>query len=708
MDVFFSRPRAPLHPAPHPGPLRANPAGMAAMVYTTNIHVLAAGSKQGGSSGTNTWGNTNEKRKEHHNQLFSTFEASWTPLKPASGNESSPNFFEEPTESEYGRTDYWDYELGGAQRPVQQHYNKFDGMLANDEEHFGDLHSKEGRPYQELLGGEEREPRGVTKKLKTSHQGWQRTLEWVSSPVRKLLTPYSNWAMGIHEQPKTIDEVKILRKLPMSGPKKRSRLWRKHLPKAFKKVKTRRTHKKTPENDKKDMVKEFENGFYAATSRKPRESRRKTVKRVLGDETPGNPERGNFKVESFSKLAAILKSEKYKAVKPYIIEAKMMHLDGGGDWNLAWDRRFKLCMKAAGRDAGPPKKAVEVPKVSWAGTQDTKDTTEKKSGKPVKTRVAPQLAKASFAVATLWMLREIELSELKREDFSFDEMKKKVTLKLKKSKTDTEARGVCRVLQCTCTSACTWECPYEATWRFTSGGGKPTKTEWIDDGYIMVSNDGKKARKCDVVAAWKDLYGKEVTGHSPRRTGALQYIRSGWTISQVAFLGRWRSQVIYDYAREALETLPVNSTNSFNADSNIGKKGEDEPNDGTEHLKKEKEIWEREKMNELEAELEALKLDHEGMKKRLANEVEALETKARSRAGLLPSLVFSNRAQVLHLNTDTALCSPPFTWKTVCGWRFSGSNFTLQDGEPSQVNCQKCNNIAQSKGGERAMKGGGV
>ena len=62
-------------------------------------------------------------------------------------------------------------------------------------------------------------------------------------------------------------------------------------------------------------------------------------------------------------------------------------------------------------------------------------------------------------------------------------------------------------------------------------------------------------------------------GHSARRTGALRYIRHGWAIPQVAYLGRWKSAVIYEYVAEALESLPVNANQSFLADL-YGTKGD--------------------------------------------------------------------------------------------------------------------------------------
>ena len=35
----------------------------------------------------------------------------------------------------------------------------------------------------------------------------------------------------------------------------------------------------------------------------------------------------------------------------------------------------------------------------------------------------------------------------------------------------------------------------------------------------------------------------KATGHSARRSGALHYIREGWDIPQVGYLGRWKSAI---------------------------------------------------------------------------------------------------------------------------------------------------------------------
>ena len=71
-------------------------------------------------------------------------------------------------------------------------------------------------------------------------------------------------------------------------------------------------------------------------------------------------------------------------------------------------------------------------------------------------------------------------------------------------------------------------------------------------GHLATDGKGDVASKSDIVKAWSKAVENATTGHSARRLGALQYIRKGWDISQVGYLGRWKSNVIMDYAQEAL------------------------------------------------------------------------------------------------------------------------------------------------------------
>lgn len=79
----------------------------------------------------------------------------------------------------------------------------------------------------------------------------------------------------------------------------------------------------------------------------------------------------------------------------------------------------------------------------------------------------------------------------------------------------------------------------------------------IEDDRVTMVASGDPASKGEIVAAWRSLFGKKVTGHSARRSGARQYIRRVWRVPQVAYLGRWDPNVTLQYAEEALATMPV-------------------------------------------------------------------------------------------------------------------------------------------------------
>lgn len=77
---------------------------------------------------------------------------------------------------------------------------------------------------------------------------------------------------------------------------------------------------------------------------------------------------------------------------------------------------------------------------------------------------------------------------------------------------------------------------------------------------LALKKNKQTPSKYAMVNTWRAYLGEDVSGHSARRTGALKYIREGWSISQVAHLGRWKSSAIVLYAEEALETMPANRT----------------------------------------------------------------------------------------------------------------------------------------------------
>lgn len=58
-------------------------------------------------------------------------------------------------------------------------------------------------------------------------------------------------------------------------------------------------------------------------------------------------------------------------------------------------------------------------------------------------------------------------------------------------------------------------------------------------GLLATSRNNEEVTKAELVKDWRNLFGKDIlTGHSPRRPGASHYIRKGWAVAQVGYLGK--------------------------------------------------------------------------------------------------------------------------------------------------------------------------
>ncbi|CAJ1436242.1 unnamed protein product [Effrenium voratum] len=292
---------------------------------------------------------------------------------------------------------------------------------------------------------------------------------------------------------------------------------------------------------RKMAVNRLEKDFCANSSRKAKASRRHTIKKVF--ENAGF-EAMKVTPEAIKCLAASLKTGGYKSAHMYLAEAKLVHIESGAQWTDLHARTMKQCLLAVTRGLGPRKKAPEVP---VARILEARITSKGRA----KTLLA--LPKEVFLFGMMWMLREVEVASLKQGDLLINEQEKRVILNLNESKKDQEGRGVKRVLQCTCAEACDWACPLA-----NAKALSPAKGAVDLEAPLCLTVGGTCPTKSQVVASWSKLFGMKVSGHSARRTGALNYIRQGWTIAQVAYLGRWKSDVIYSYAEEALESIPVN------------------------------------------------------------------------------------------------------------------------------------------------------
>lgn len=410
----------------------------------------------------------------------------------------------------------------------------------------------------------------------------------------------------------------------------------------------------------------IEEDFDAGSAKQAKSARRDTLEKLLKS-VEGKEEAYPLTARSIKALASVLKLAGYKAGPNYLTEAKLVHVEMGYAWGSTLDRALAQCKRALDRDRGPRKKAPEVPEEKWTRCKLANATTANKW---------VRFAKETFVFAMLWLLREIEMSRMTTSELDFDFMGKKVTLHWRSSKMDQKALGTSRVLQCLCYGTCEPNCPYKVSFEFVKklekahGTGAP----------LCMDKNGAPASKHLVIKAWSMALDFKVTGHSARRTGALRYVRLGWAISQIAYLGRWKSNVVYSYAEEALELVAVNA--------------------GIEH-RRDKPVVDADTGEVTEDWKTVLKEELKLFKSKVSQEVKASKDMVifwkdlfDKNVGNLPPQVLSGNSKVVHNNVQCPTTAPPLTWRTACGWRYYGSNFSFLNAET--VTCAKCLQLCAS------------
>jgi len=420
-------------------------------------------------------------------------------------------------------------------------------------------------------------------------------------------------------------------------------------------------------------ITELEEGFNAKSSRAAKKAVRATVTKIIKEarnEPPGPPTTDKLKV-----LAAVLKQAHYRAAPQYLGEYKIMVIEEGHQWTDQMERALKLCKRSTTRALGPAKKAKEVA-VMETGKVFVPAVTNKKP------KVVP-LARELFEFGVIWMLREIELSHVTKGHLKVDVEHRRVVLTIPVSKTDQEAQSMTRMLQCLREGKeCATGCPLRISAMLVFG------MEDRNLHYASVTSKGKRAKKSQLVKEWQKLYGSETSGHSTRRTGALRYIRHGWAIPQVAYLGRWKSDVIYQYAAEALESLPVNTNRAFISDL-YGTKD----NDGGPVFYRAKDV--EEVRDYLLAELMLAREHQERALKAMDFEVESLKKRSDRNNGKLPPYIQALNSRIIHHNWNMTSCTPPLAWKTLCGWHYHKADYMFVWSEDGGKVCKKCTEIAQ-------------
>ena len=432
-------------------------------------------------------------------------------------------------------------------------------------------------------------------------------------------------------------------------------------------------------------IEDITKDFYANSSKASKAAKSKAVEKILWAACNSTYP---LTSEKLLLLAGSLKKAGYKSGYMYLAEAKINHIEGGWAWTPQPDRQFKLCCTASKRGMGPRKKAPEVQEDVWSAHPLIPN--------PSSPSTKVELATHLFALGVHWMMREIEIAGLTTDDVNFNKDNRVVTMSWRVSKTDTAAEGTHRALQCICNSrTCDLKCPY-AVLEVLCNKARMTYGEVK---FLAVTKGGIPATKKELVDDWQALYGKEVTGHSTRRSGALQCIRRGWTISQTAFLGRWKSNIILEYAQEALQSLAVNVGGKFDFGNGGAPKTTDNdgakvvvikqssvPTDQTEllHL-----------IDNLKADVGKIRKDTKAYIHEIGSQVEDLKVKYKNNVKYLPDLVKSTRSGMVHINIKTLLCVQPYAWRTLCGWHYhTTGKYEFVEGTKESSTCLKCSGIA--------------
>lgn len=437
----------------------------------------------------------------------------------------------------------------------------------------------------------------------------------------------------------------------------------------------------------KAIMAEFENKFMADSSRGPKESRSALVMEIL-KKISSNGEPMPVTTKSLKMLSGLMWKAGYKSIEIYLSEVKQLHIEHGHVWTQLLDMVFKKCKRAAARDRGPRKKAPEV-----------RLEVRKAKRKALLPASVPVLfPKELFLFAMVWMLREIDFAEIFMKDVVFDKEKKLVELHWRKDKMDQAAAGKMRVLACRCAAkTCMPECPYGVSLNLVNKVN--ARFAVADRLCYLKKHPSKPPTKSQITSSWSLAYGQKVTGHSGRRTGALNYIRLGWSIPQVSYLGRWKSAVVYDYAQEALQESPVNQ--SFEVAKVNGTINVEDV------VKEDLENELREQFVKLQIEVDEFKRDAKRAAKNLAKEVKDIANNYGSEINQ-PPYVMSIGSKVVHQNLTPVTNTPALLWKTRCGWAFKDGGFCFAPAS-EKVTCSKCLYYmdAQVQGGGTASNGSG-
>ena len=163
-----------------------------------------------------------------------------------------------------------------------------------------------------------------------------------------------------------------------------------------------------PEQEE-EVLNELRLAAYADSIRGSLESRRRAVCHLTGRAEDSI----EVCTETLEGVAARFKEAGYRSGLKYLLEAKKMHIECGHRWDAKLDLCMRACRRSLETGIGAPRKAGELRLTDIAGVPDEKwEAGPEDEG--------PYRAKRSWLIACFWVLREIELANIRIRDVDLE------------------------------------------------------------------------------------------------------------------------------------------------------------------------------------------------------------------------------------------------------------------------------------------------
>ena len=308
----------------------------------------------------------------------------------------------------------------------------------------------------------------------------------------------------------------------------------------------------------------LERDAHAASTRESMEAKLRTIHRALvgWGLVPFPPSMWTVRA-----LGATLKRGGYRSAASYLWLYKAEAQRRGHSWPDYLHRALRDAVRSCERGMGPPTRALPLPFARLGSLPP---------GRAPWVRGGPLCPRNALVIGSWWMMREVELSTVRAVhvdltgDWTRNNLHAKLTLPA--SKNDAAALGAARAHRCHCVGAITVMCPTHAIAdqlgflrrafpdRFING--RPMlDLPLFPDAQGRVVN--KVSMSATIVAGGRTLGVRDeldgsfkLTGHSLRSTGAQGLISIGWRPDAVQLQGRWQSDTVRRYTREAALYAP--------------------------------------------------------------------------------------------------------------------------------------------------------